>query len=358
MCAAHDPDSGPPGSWLMGPEPPAAFCRPQHRLATLHGSCHVPLWRAIRRHHQAVPLPLALAAKKGGWNIEAWHLAGSALGCWGHKSSPSSQGDGWCDWPNMPRSPDRLVQWTEGIRQTCGNPQAEAGTAASREAGVELGREPPWVWILAWPSLWVTLDNSITSLSLHFPVCTLAVELLTSWEGKGKLRNSVGQVPGRAPAHWWVHDTVTAISVANKHSCMPPYWLFVQFCKEFFSFQEFELSFLSLMVVAGRELWNALSCFGILWLLIPRVRPRKVIERTYLAKNLGVSQMSGWRCQLTIEFRWTFYLCPIKGWCFFFFFFLLICYSLLLIPCSDEYQVARSFLPVINSNAFCEGKWL
>ena len=27
--------------------------------------------------------------------------------------------------------------------KTCGNPQAEAGTAASREAGVELGREPP-----------------------------------------------------------------------------------------------------------------------------------------------------------------------------------------------------------------------
>ena len=73
----------------------------------------------------------------------------------------------------------------KGIRQTCGDPQAEAGTAASREAGVELGGSFPEFGSWLGLHCWVTLVNYITSLSLPFPVCTLVVQLLTSQEGRG-----------------------------------------------------------------------------------------------------------------------------------------------------------------------------
>ena len=156
--------------------------------------CEEPSGDTIR----LVPLPLALAAKKGGWNTEAWHLAGSALRCWGHKSSLSSQGDGWCDWPNMPRSSDRLVQWTERHQANLRRPTGRGEHSSLQGGRCGAGRELPWVWILAWPSLLGDLGQFHNLTEPPFSCLYTGGGITYLSGGSGKLRNSEGQAPGRA----------------------------------------------------------------------------------------------------------------------------------------------------------------
>lgn len=121
---------GPPGSWLMGPEPPAAFARPQHRLATLSSSSFVPALGAIRWCCQAGATPTGLGMRRRGWITEGYPLAGSILRSWWHKSCPSSQGRRVMWWPKCQKPRQAGFAGSRRLKANLQHPQADAVTAA------------------------------------------------------------------------------------------------------------------------------------------------------------------------------------------------------------------------------------
>lgn len=159
VSVAHDTDSGPSGSWLMGPELPAAFHRPQHRLAMLSSSCLVLLLRAIRWHHQAGASPTGLGSEEARLEKRGLAFGREHPQVLMARVLPKFLGK---TGDVMTQHARRLaLGGTESSGQTCSNPQADAVTAALRDL--------PWVWILGWPSLLGDLNQFHNFTKPPFP---------------------------------------------------------------------------------------------------------------------------------------------------------------------------------------------
>lgn len=155
---------------------------------TSHTSWLLP--RAPVKSHQATP---------SGWCHSHWpwqrrREAGTLrLGIW--QGVPS--GAEGTSPARVPREMGGVIEPTCREAQTGWFSEQKASGKPAATHRQRQAQQPPgrlvWSWGGSLPEFgsrlglhcWVTFVNSVTSRSLPFPVCTLVVELLTSWGGRG-----------------------------------------------------------------------------------------------------------------------------------------------------------------------------